>query len=190
MGWASSSFAIAAVVLAVGGAFKLGDRTVTRRTLTGLGVPGAGPLSVLAGPAELGLGAGAAVLGSPPAAAAVALAFALFAVLVARQLRRGEAVSCGCFGRLSAPPTPVHLAADVFLALSAATAAALGDAPGLVSPGRALGETVATAAVVALAAALVVAVLTVLPAALVAARPGGGAGGPAVRRFHLEGTTP
>jgi hypothetical protein len=190
MGWASGSFAIAAVVLAAGGAFKLGDRAVTHRTLTGLGIPGAAPLSALAGPAELVLGIGAALMGTRAAAAAVAGAFAAFAVLVGLQLRRGEPASCGCFGRLSAPPTRLHLVTDVLLALAAGAAAALDDAPGLVSPGRAPEETVALAGVVALAAALVVAVLTVLPAALVAARPGGGAGGPAVRRFHLEGPTP
>jgi hypothetical protein len=100
----------------------------------------------------------------------VAVLFAAFTVAVLRLRAGGGAVSCGCFGRSSAPPTLVHVAVDT-VAVVVASVAVVVDAPGLVD----LRESSPAAGVplmglTALAVWLTVAVLTVLPEALVAAR--------------------
>src|SRR6185503_6810618 len=112
MAWVSGPFAIVAAVLLVGGVLKVRAPGPARAVLVALGVP------------------------APGAVAAVAAAFALFAVVVGLVLGRrpsggerggpADVASCGCFGRLSARPSPVHLAGDAVAAVVAAGAAIAG----------------------------------------------------------------
>lgn len=82
------------------------------------------------GAAEVGLGAATLVFGGPVLAAAVAVAYALFAGYVVLALRSGAA-SCGCFGaEETTPPSRRHVAIDAGLAVGAGVAAlAAADAP-------------------------------------------------------------
>ena len=116
------------------------------------------------------MGVAAFLVGGWALAAAVAVLFAIFTVAVLRLRAGGEAVSCGCFGRSSAPPTMVHVVVDAVAAL-VAVAAAVTDAPGFLSMRPDLPAAgVPQLGLTALAVWLGVALLTVLPEALVAAR--------------------
>ncbi len=161
---------VAAGVLALGGLAKLRGPEATVPMLRALGLAGSPALARLLGLVEVGVGAAAFLVGGRALAAAVALLFAVFTVAVLRLRASGDAVSCGCFGRSSAPPTMVHVVVDAVAAVVAASAAAL-DAPGYLSvrpelPAAGVPQLVLTAIAVWLA----VSVLTVLPEALVAAR--------------------
>src|ERR1700754_5120427 len=102
-------FGIVSLVLVVAGVWKLSRPDPARVALRSLGVPL--PLAVLrgVGAAEVALGGVAVTVGGRPAAIAVAVAYAAFAV-VAWQLRGGE-IGCGCFGAASTtPPGAMHVA--------------------------------------------------------------------------------
>ena len=178
-------FAVVSTTLAVGGGFKLRDARPTAQMLRSLGVPAAGPLARISGPVEVTLGLAGLLLAGRAVAAGVALLFAAFAAMTARLVRGDGAVSCGCFGRLSARPSPVHVALNGAMAAGAATAAVL-DVPAVVPTALAPdGGGPLVLAGVALAAWLAVAVLTVLPDTLDAARRRPAP--PAVREFALVG---
>src|SRR5690606_36022017 len=99
-------------------------------------LPASTPAARALGLGEVALGATALVVGTW-AAGLVAAAYLAFALLMARLVLLGDAApSCGCFGRLSARPTWVHVSADAGAAAVAA-AGALSGVPGLVD---ALGE--------------------------------------------------
>ena len=80
------------------------------------------------GGAEVVAGAGALWSGGPVAASAVGLLYAMFAVAVLRALAVG-AESCGCFGRLDAPPSRIHVLGNLVLAGASFAAAGTGTAP-------------------------------------------------------------
>ena len=63
-----------------------------------------------------------------PAAWAVGLLYAAFAVIVLRAVLV-EAGSCGCFGRLDAPPSRVHVLGNLVLAVVSFVAAGTDIAP-------------------------------------------------------------
>ena len=124
---------------------------------------------------EVAVGASALLVGTV-AAWAVGLLYAAFALVVVRAVR-GGAASCGCFGRLDAPPSLIHVAGNLALA-AASFAAAAGSAPApipaIVQATRdAPAVGIALAAAVASLAGLVLASFTALPEALAAARPRG-----------------
>ncbi len=172
----SALHASAAVLLVVAGATKLSR-------------PAAGPASLfgfrtrsgvvrLIGALEAAAGM-AALLAGGAAAWVVGLLYAAFALVVLRAVVAG-ADSCGCFGRLDAPPSLIHVAGNLALAAVSFAAAAAGAASapfaGLVqsveeSPATGVG----LAAAIVLVAGLVLVSLTALPEALAArsARPGG-----------------
>ena len=140
----------------------------------------------LLGCAEVAAGIGALVVGGP-AAWAVALLYLAFAVVVSRAVLAG-AESCGCFGRLDAPPSLIHVAAN--LVMAAVSFAAVGaDAPiptimQAADDSLAFGLTLAVEVVVLTGLALVT--FTALPEALgvrAARRDGRDARG-AMELFH------
>jgi hypothetical protein len=188
MAWGYGPFAIVTTVLLVGGVFKIRDPRAARDTLAALGVPRPGLVARLSGPIEIALGAVALLSGSRLAAGAVGAAFLVFTLMVGALLRGGVSASCGCFGRLSARPSAVHLATNAAMALVAIGAVAV-DVPAplpAVLSSTAPAETVLLLALVGLATALVVGALTVLPATLeLVGRPGGSG----VRRFGLTSAT-
>jgi hypothetical protein len=180
--------AVAALVLAAGGAFKLRDPAPTRAMWEALGV--GGPrlqwlLTLASGAVELGLGLATFLFGGWALGLATAAAFAIFAVLASR-LTHGSAVSCGCFGKHSGRTTRLHVVIDATIALVALVAAAV-DAPGFLSARSDLpGAGVAFVGFALLGAWFVIAALTVLPEALTAAERGPRT--PAVRTFDITGS--
>jgi hypothetical protein len=173
---------------------KLLGPDATVPMLRALGLPASALLARLLGVVEVGVGVTAFLVGGPIPAAAVAVLFVVFTVAVLRLRAGGDAVSCGCFGRSSAPPTLVHVAVDAVAAVVAVVAAVF-DAPGFLDvrtdlPAAGVPQLLLTA----LAVWLGVALLTVLPEALVAARrvPADEAvrNARALRTFSLESPLP
>jgi hypothetical protein len=165
--------AVAALVLAVGGAFKLRDPSSTRDMFAAVGMhsPRARRVFAIAsGLVELALGVAAFLVGGWLLAFATAVAFAVFALLALRLVRTNSTTSCGCFGRHSGRTTFLHVAIDAVVA-AVALATGIADAPGFL---QARGELPVNgfvfAGLAALGAWLVIAALTVLPDALDAAR--------------------
>lgn len=184
MVWVTGPFAITAGVLLVGGVLKLRDTRPARAALAELGAPAPGVVARLSGPIEVVLATLALLKGGWLSAVPVAAAYLTFVAIVTVQLHHEDTGSCGCFGRLSARPSAVHLVTNAGLALVAVIAVAA-DPPALatlVGTADPLLDGVVLVGLVALATALVVAVLTVLPATNEAARP---ATDPAVRLFEI-----
>jgi len=163
--------AVVAVVLAVGGGFKLRDPAPTAEMLRSVGVPlpAAGVRAI--GVVEVTLGVGATLVGGTLLTGAVAVLYAVFAAVTARLVQLGDrAASCGCFGRLSSAAGPTHVAANV-VAAAVAGAGALTATPGFVAlRAELVAAGVPQAALIALGAWLFMVVLTVLPDTLAAAR--------------------
>jgi hypothetical protein len=162
---------VSALLLALAGAQKLLDPTMTVGALRALRLPSS-PLLVRAGSAaELALGASALAVGGAALWWLVAASYLAFAAFVVAALRQGTMLgSCGCFGREETPPHATHVVLDLGLAgLAAATAV---RSPGSVL--EALADHPRTAAgVVALAAValfLLYAAFVDLPRTLAAAR--------------------
>jgi hypothetical protein len=179
--------AIASVVLAVGGVYKLRAPGPTAAALTSLGFPSSPWTVRTIGVIEISIGVGAALVGGRVLAMAVAVLYMAFAVVAWRLARHPSGASCGCFGNHSAESTGVHVIVNLIVAAVAA-AAALADAPGALtvrheSP---LGG-VLYLALVALGSWLLTAMLTVLPDALVAARRSPAATTP-VKTFEISGS--
>ena len=129
-------FAIAAALLAVAGAAKVIDPSMTAGALrqAGLGVSdGAVRAAALV---ELVLGAAALVVESAAIAAAVAFSYLVFGGFVTWALRTDRPVgTCGCFGKADTPPSVVHIGMNIGLAFVAALVATSGglDLPGVIA---------------------------------------------------------
>jgi len=108
---------MAAALLAVAGAQKVVDPTMTIGALRALRAP-AGPWLVRTGAAaELALGVVAIVVGGRLTWSLVALSYLAFTAFVMAALRRGTMVgSCGCFGRADTPPHASHVVVNLVLA--------------------------------------------------------------------------
>jgi uncharacterized membrane protein YphA (DoxX/SURF4 family) len=165
-------FAVVAVVLVAGGVFKLRDPGPTHDLLRSLRLPPTDAMARTVGALEIVLGGTALVISGPAPAIALAVTYAVFATVSWRLLHTGGAVSCGCFGRASAPPSAVHVVANVGAAL-VAMAAAITATDGLWTGRDQLeGGPLPTLALVAAGAWLLVTVMTVLPDTLAATRRG------------------
>jgi hypothetical protein len=113
-------FAIAAALLALGGAAKAVQPSDTAGALHTLGLPGSTFLVRAGGIVELVIGIGALVYGSRPFTVLVAVSYAGFAAFVALALRRGAPISsCGCFGKADTPPSVTHIVVNGAAALAA-----------------------------------------------------------------------
>src|SRR5262249_30242976 len=112
-------FAIAAVILAAGGAAKAVRPRDTARALAAVGIrfPRALPARVVVrvgGALEAAVGLAALLVGGPVLCTLVALSYLMFAVFVGVALRMGAPISsCGCFGKVDTPPSGVHVVLDV-----------------------------------------------------------------------------
>jgi hypothetical protein len=176
--------AVVAAALVVSGAFKLADPGPSGDMLAALRLPRSPWAGRALGLGEVLLGGTTLAVGGWAAGAVAALYLGFAAVMARLVLLGDEAPSCGCFGRLSARPTWVHVAADAGAALVAGVGAAQG-VPGLV---EALGEPplagLPLLGFVGLGTWALVAVLTLLPDTLAAVRHAPPSGGE-VRTFHL-----
>ena len=167
MSVASAIHASAALLLLVAGVAKLIRPADGFAGLVGLRTR---PAAVrLIGAIEAAAGT-AALLAGGPAAWIVGLMYAAFALVVLRAVLAG-ADSCGCFGRLDAPPSPIHVVGNLTLAAMSFAAAGAASPP-VSAVVQAVGASPATgvalAAVIALLAGLVLVSFTALPEALAA----------------------
>ncbi len=113
-------FAIAAALLALGGAAKAVQPSDTAGALHTLGLPGSRFLVRAGGTAELVIGISALVYGTRVFAVLVAASYAGFVAFVALALRRGAPISsCGCFGKADTPPSVTHIVVNSAAALAA-----------------------------------------------------------------------
>jgi hypothetical protein len=126
-------FAIAAVLLAVGGAAKALRPRDTAHALGAVGMkfprwlPGRVVVRI-GGAVEAVVGVAALLVGGPVLCALVAASYLAFAGFVVVALRTGAPISsCGCFGKVDTPPSVVHVVLDVAFAAVAAVAAFVGD---------------------------------------------------------------
>jgi hypothetical protein len=126
-------FAIASVLLAIGGAFKAlrpGD-TANALVAVGVPVPSVLPTRVVVragGIVEMSIGVAALFAGGPVLCALVAVSYLAFAGFVVVALRAGAPISsCGCFGKVDTPPSVVHVVLDVAFAGVAVAAAFTGN---------------------------------------------------------------
>lgn len=165
-------FAIAAVLLVVGGAAKAVRPHDTAVALRGAGLPVKDPVVRLGGAAEVALGLVALADVDSVVAFLVAASYgAFFAFVTVALIRRLPISSCGCLGRFETPPTPVHLGVDLG-ALLAAFAVAFDPSPSplTIASGQ-LPESAAYALLVAAGALASLVALTLLPRALAATTP-------------------
>ena len=172
----SALHASAALLLVVAGAAKLIRPADGFSGLVGLRTRPA--VVRLIGAVEAAAGTAALIAGGL-AVWTVGLLYGAFALIVLRAVLAG-ADSCGCFGRLDAPPSLIHVAGN--LTLSAMSFIAAGSAsppvPALVqAAGESPATGVALAVVIVLLAGLVLVSFTALPEALAARSSGPGAGG-------------
>jgi hypothetical protein len=176
--------AVAALVLAVGGFYKLRDPAPTATMFATLGLPSSPGLVRGVGVVEIAAGTATFLVGGPVATGGVAALFAGFTLITLRLVRLGDAAaSCGCFGRLSSRPSFVHVGVDAAAAVVAAIGALTGT-PGFLELRSDLPAAgVPQLLLVALGAWLVVVTLTVLPDTLAAARRGPRQ--PSVRPFEI-----
>jgi hypothetical protein len=125
-------FAIAAVLLALGGAAKAVRPRDTAHALSAVGIrfPRIFPARAVVrvgGAIEAMVGVGALLVGGPVLCALVAASYLAFAGFVVVALRTGAPISsCGCFGKVDTPPSIVHVVLDVAFAGVAAGAAFTG----------------------------------------------------------------
>ena len=169
----SALHASAAVLLVVAGVAKLSRPAADPGGLLGFRTRSGVVRLVGALEAAAGL---AALLAGGAAAWIVGLLYAAFALVVLRAVVAG-ADSCGCFGRLDAPPSLIHVAGNLTLAAMSFVAAGAASPP-VPAVVQAAGDSTATgvalAAVIGLLAGLVLVAFTALPEAL-AARSSGAA---------------
>jgi hypothetical protein len=162
---------VAALLIAVAGAAKAADPTMTVGALRALGLPTSPQLVRAGAAAELALGLLAIVVGVPALWWLVAASYLAFAGFVVAALRAGTVIgSCGCFGREDTPPHVIHVVLDLALA-GVAVAAAVRD---IGAPLDAIlddpGQGVVVAGLSVLAVFLLLAAFVDLPRALVQAR--------------------
>jgi hypothetical protein len=165
-------FAIAAVLLVVGGAAKVWRPGDTARSLRGVGI--ALPVNAVrtGAAAEVVVGIGALTIASPVLPALVAVSYLAFTVFVVQALRSDVPISsCGCFGRIDTPPSRVHVVVDTVVAALAAVVALSGTDVTLptVLPDQPLAG-VPFVMLVAIGTGLVFVAFTSLPRTLAAAR--------------------
>ena len=161
----SALHASAAVLLVAAGATKLSRPATGSAGLLGFRAPAGLVWFIGALEAAAGL---AALLAGGPAAWVVGLLYASFAVIVLRAVLV-KAGSCGCFGRLDAPPSRVHVLGNLILA--AVSFAAVGtDAAPVQAVAQSISDRPAVGAALAveivLMAGLGLVAFTALPEAL------------------------
>ncbi|HJR24771.1 MAG TPA: MauE/DoxX family redox-associated membrane protein [Acidimicrobiales bacterium] len=131
---------VAAGLLALAGAMKVVDPTMTSGALREMGLPSHPELVRLLALGELVLGVVAVVVGGSVVWTLVAASYIAFGMFVVAALRVDAPIgSCGCFGRADTPPHWLHVVIDVGIWTSVVTWVArmerapldeLGDASG------------------------------------------------------------
>jgi len=169
---ATALFASAAVLLVLAGVVKVSRPTTAADLMQILGAPARGPwsgtrLAVGLGAVEIVLGVAGLVSERPEIAVAVGLVYLVFAATVLRAMAVG-APSCGCFGRVEAPPSWFHVSGNTVLA-AASFVAANGSSPLEVMDAQPAGG-VGFVVAVGLLAGLALVVFIALPEVVAARR--------------------
>lgn len=171
--------AAAALLVLVAGLAKLVRPAPTSQLLATLGLPEHPALTVGIGLGECVVAVAALAVGGPGPAIAVGALYLGFVMVVWRAIAAGAA-SCGCFGRVDAPPSWIHAVGN--LALAAVSFVAVGgDTPVEVMDGQPAGG-VGFVLAVGVVAGLALVAFTALPEALGARRPSASAAVP----FRIE----
>ena len=157
-------------LLAMAGAQKLVDPTMTVGALRALRVPSSSVLVRAGSAAELVLGVAAITIGGTAVWWAVAASYLAFGAFVVVALRKGTMIgTCGCFGREETPPHWTHVALNAALAVLAGLIAVRSPGSPLdaltAEPGTAIG----VVALAAVALYLLYAAYVELPRTLAAA---------------------
>lgn len=118
------AFCAVCALLLLAGALKLRSPAATAESIVLVGLPRSTLLARALGAGEAVVGAVALTLPTAATAAAVALAYASFAVFLLALRRRGG-VDCGCFGGRSSEANAAHVAFDLVALVVAASAAAV-----------------------------------------------------------------
>ena len=128
MGAWAGPFLVAALLLTVAGALKAFDPVMTTGALHRAGMPVPAPVVRVGGVVEVVVGVAAIATGSAVAAALVAVSFLLFTGFVVLALVRHLPIgSCGCFGKVDTPPSPIHVVVNLGAVV---TAIAVARGPG------------------------------------------------------------
>ncbi len=156
-----------AVLLAMAGVGKLITPEATGAALQGARLPNHHRLVELLGVGEVLLAGAVLGIGGVLPAAALAVAYTLFALFAFRQSRAGA--GCGCFGDAETPATNLHVAVDAIGAVVAAVAAVVAApaVPAVLRQQDAL-SIILTLQLLALGALVVRMTLTALPELAVA----------------------
>ncbi len=173
---ATALYASAAVLLVIAGVVKVIRPANTAALLDDLGAPSFGPIDGTRitfglGVVEIVLGLTALVGEIPAVALAVGVLYVVFSATVWRAMRLG-AGSCGCFGRVDAPPSWWHVIGNLALA-GCSFAAATGRSPLEVMQDQPLGG-IGFVVLVGVLAGLELIVFTALPEAMEARKPRAG----------------
>ena len=176
--------AAAALLLVVAGLAKLLRPAPTTDLLSTLGLPQHPALTLGIGSGECVVGVAALGVGGPLAAAATGALYLGFVFVVWRAISAG-AVSCGCFGRVDAPPSWIHIVGNLALAVVSFVAVS-GESPLEVMDDQPVGG-LGFVLVVGVLAGLALVAFTALPEALGARRGGSTAAEPF--RVDLEDRT-
>lgn len=129
----SGPFLIACVLLGAAGVAKAIDPLTTAGALRGVGLKVPGVIVRVAGAIEAVVAVAAALTGAPVLAAVVGLSYLAFTGFVVVALARKVPIgSCGCFGRIDTPPSPLHVVLDLGAVVAAGGAMTAGGAAGLV----------------------------------------------------------
>ncbi len=162
---------VAAALLALAGAQKVVDPTMTVGALRALRLPSSATLVRAGSTLELALGVGAIAVGGAVLWSAVAVSYVLFAAFVVAALRKGTMIgSCGCFGREDTPPHWSHVVLNLALAALAAANAVRSPAAPLDALVDHPGAGAAVVALAALSLYLLHAAFVELPRTLAATR--------------------
>jgi len=175
MNAATAFYASAAVLLVIAGVAKVARPATAAVLMEDLGAPAGGPLSgtrlaLAFGVVEGVVGLAALVLEVRAVAAVVGLLYAVFALTVLRAMAVGAA-SCGCFGRVEAPPSWYHVIGNSLFAIAAFVAVSA-SSPLEVMDSQPAGG-VGFVVLVGVLAGLALVVFTALPEAMAARRPAG-----------------
>jgi hypothetical protein len=155
--------AAAALLLLVAGLAKIARPAPTTELLATLGLPERRTITLSIGVVEASVGCTALAVGGPIVAAATGVLYAGFVAVVWRAMSAGAA-SCGCFGRVDAPPSWIHIVGNAALA-AVSFAAVGGESPVDVMAGQPAGG-LGFVLVVGVMAGLALVAFTALPEAL------------------------
>ena len=123
-------YAAGSLLLVFAGVAKLAFPLPAADLMRALGFPARVWFARSAGGAELALGVTVLVIGGPGPALAAAGIYSLFALVSLLAVKRGLS-SCGCFGQVDSPPSPIHVIGNVFFAAVCVLASGASSSPRL-----------------------------------------------------------